>query len=124
MGESPCVQIRPTAFVRPFEWGEEWVRNWPDAPEFHSGNGQRSGSLPDRNEPADDQCVSDDYFAYRTPTDFRLEDGNLLKFTSAVETPYPENNIVHGQWFPPRGWPWGARIIRKEDRCDRAPSLE
>ena len=42
---------------------------------------------------------SDEFFSYRTPSDFSL-DGNLLRFTSAVETPYPENNRVHAQWFP------------------------
>ena len=27
----------------------------------------------------------------------------LLRFTSAVETPYPENNRVHAQFFPAQG---------------------
>ena len=42
---------------------------------------------------------SDEFFGYRTPSDFVLE-GNRLRFTSPVKTPYPENNTVHGQWFP------------------------
>jgi hypothetical protein len=42
---------------------------------------------------------SDDFFSYETPSDFRL-DGDMLRFTSAVRTPFPENNIVHGHWHP------------------------
>jgi len=84
--------------VRPFEWGVEWTRQWPVS---QSQNGHDPEShLLEMNRLVMQQ--SEEFFAYRTPTDFRLEDGNLLKFTSAVETPYPENNIVHGQWFAPR----------------------
>src|SRR5450432_127654 len=84
--------------VRPFEWGVEWARHWPG---FPAQNGHDPESyLLDANRLI--MSESQQFFDYRTPTDFRIEDGNLLKFTSAVRTPYPENNIVHGQWFPPR----------------------
>jgi hypothetical protein len=43
--------------------------------------------------------ASDEFFAYRPPTDFKLS-GNLLEFTSPVKTPYPVNDHVRGQWFP------------------------
>src|SRR5246127_4102263 len=70
---------------------------------------------------------SDEFFSYRTPTDFglerrevkvfstrevpdpRLEEkfrGNyseFLRFTSPVRTPHPENNRVNARWFPARG---------------------
>ena len=57
---------------------------------------------------------SDEFFAYKTPTDFRIEHrkvelfhtgseppkkqpkdewGKFLRFTSPVESPYPENNL-------------------------------
>lgn len=84
--------------VRPFEWGVEWTSNWPVTKALN-GHGPEAHLL-EMNRLVMDS--SDEFFSYRTPTDFRLVDGNLLKFTSAVETPYPENNIVHGQWFPPR----------------------
>lgn len=42
---------------------------------------------------------SEDFFGYRVPDDFRLDD-NLLRFRSPVETPYETNNTVHAQWFP------------------------
>jgi pimeloyl-ACP methyl ester carboxylesterase len=44
---------------------------------------------------------SDAFFAYRSPADFRLE-GCHLTFTSPLETPHPENNTVHAEFFPCR----------------------
>ena len=29
--------------------------------------------------------------------------GKFLRFTSAVESPYPENNCVNARWFPAQG---------------------
>jgi dienelactone hydrolase len=75
---------------------------------------------------------SDEFFAYTTPTDFRLEErhpelfptnvrpetlaqdaemkrqaaagelekAEFLRFTSAVRTPYPENDQVNARWYP------------------------
>ena len=83
--------------VRPFDWGMEWTGQWPNAvrnPRNGHGPEEYLGVL---NRAAME--ASDDFFAYRPPRDFRL-DGNLLRFTSPVETPYPENNLVHAQWFP------------------------
>ncbi len=105
--------------VRPFEWGLEWTRGWPclngDAAEpsekfFHELNRRIIGN-------------SDEFFSYRTPTDFRLERhkvqlnasggsngderdygiGHFLRFSSPVESPYAENNVANARWFPVRG---------------------
>lgn len=93
--------------VRPFDWGLDWTRRWPIALR-HPQNGHDPESyLRLLNRAAIES--SDDFFAYQTPTDFSL-DGNLLRFTSAVETPYPENNRVHGQWFPARVKPGARRV--------------
>jgi hypothetical protein len=54
-------------------------------------------------------AASDDFFGYATPSDFVLE-GSRLRFTSPVETPYPENNTVHGQWFPAAEKPGRRRV--------------
>ena len=79
---------------------------------------------------------SDDFFGYRTPTDFRLEQrpirvhgtgshanpavddakyagqfGNFLRFTSPVRSPYPENDLVNARWFP---------VVPKEGKPKRA----
>ncbi len=86
--------------VREFEWGLEWTQGWPIA-----------GRIPmDSRDPAEylrilsEAAVRDSsrFYGYRTPSDFRLE-GNLLRFTSPVTTPFQENNTVHAQWFPARG---------------------
>jgi dienelactone hydrolase len=102
--------------VRPLDWGIEWAAKWP------CRNG--SSSLPDPEHvltTLNRQILqsSDEFFSYQTPADFRLElpsnpvngsgstkshkDAQFLRFTSAVETPYPENNCVNARWFPARG---------------------
>jgi len=93
--------------VRPFEWGIEWAANWPVSERI-----PRDGHDPETYLRLLNQAIlesSDDFFAYRTPSDFAL-DGKLLRFTSAVETPYPENNLVHGQWFPAKFKPGARRV--------------
>lgn len=83
--------------VRPFEWGLDWAQHWPQAAHI-SPNGDGPGEwLAKLSRSAIER--SDEFFAHRTPSDFHLS-GNLLRFTSAVNTPYAENNVVHGQWFP------------------------
>ena len=85
--------------VREFEWGLDWCRDWPCA----------RGAEPDERDPAgylsrlSREAVRESrrFFDYEAPGDFRL-DGNLVRFTSPVPTPYAENNTVFGQWFPAR----------------------
>ncbi len=84
--------------VRPLEWGLDWTEHWPVV------NGTREAALAN---PAaylaqlNQQIVSrsDEFYAYRTPSDFRLQ-GNFLLFTSPVHTPYAVNNLVRARWFP------------------------
>jgi dienelactone hydrolase len=81
---------------RPFEWGLDWTEGWPAA-----------ASLPAEGTPLERMLAhgraaiadSDAFFHHNPPADAQLS-GNLLRFTSTVKTPYPENNVVHGQWFP------------------------
>jgi hypothetical protein len=42
---------------------------------------------------------SDRFFAYEPVRDYRLAEGELT-FTSAVRSPYPENNTARARWFP------------------------
>jgi len=93
--------------VRPFEWGLDWTPGWPVAQRFPRNGHDPESYLRLLNRAALES--SDEFFAYRPPSDFALE-GNLLRFTSAVTTPYPENNIVHGQWFPARTKPGARRV--------------
>src|ERR1700719_4492668 len=125
--ETRLTSVDNNRVVRPLEWGIEWTRDWPC----------RNGSLPHQT---DEQCeryireynlravaASDEFFAHKTPSDFRLEtrevqvfstreipeprlekrvDGTyaeFLRFTSPVRTPYPENNLANARWFPAKG---------------------
>jgi hypothetical protein len=86
--------------VRPFEWGLDWTRAWPNAQKLPQNGHDPAAYLRVLNQAA--LASSDEFFAYDTPRDFSLE-GNLLTFSSAVETPHPENNRVHAQFFPAQG---------------------
>jgi hypothetical protein len=94
--ESLCFRAT-NRVVRPFDWGLDWATRWPEslAP-------PRNGHSPkDFLLSLGKQAIarSEEFFGYRTPTDFHLNQG-FLRFTSAARTPYPENDVVHGQWFP------------------------
>jgi dienelactone hydrolase len=125
--ETRLTSVDNNRVVRPLEWGIEWTREWPC----------RNGFLPHQT---DEQCeryireynlravaASDEFFAHKTPSDFRLEQrevqvfstreipephlekkvggsyAEFLRFTSAVRTPYPENNLANARWFPAKG---------------------
>src|SRR4051794_14771963 len=83
--------------IRPFEWGLEWAEKWPVAQQY-----SRNGHAPEQYLHAlNDRALrnSESLFGYERPSDFRL-DGDMLRFTSAVSTPFAKNNIVHAQWHP------------------------
>jgi dienelactone hydrolase len=88
--------------IRPFEWGLEWMQGWPLVDgQWRSVAGTEAESfVHDLNRRIVSE--SDRFFAYETPSDFRLE-GDCLRFTSPVETPYAENNLVKARWFPAHG---------------------
>jgi Alpha/beta hydrolase domain containing 18 len=84
--------------VRRFEWGLDWLGMPP-------ANGNSSQALGDfvRSALAD----SGRFFAGDTPLDYRLDAAvhdraAQLTFTSPVQTPYPENNVVRAAFFPAR----------------------
>src|SRR5688572_4846297 len=73
--------------VRPFEWGCDWV----DAPTVGESAAERlegwaSAAVAD----------SDRFFALPPYDDYELR-GDRLTYASAVETPHPENNLVHAR---------------------------
>jgi hypothetical protein len=98
--------------VRPFEWGLDWL------------------GLPAAADPAaairdyGRQAVrgSDAFFAYRPPSDFRLE-GSHLTFTSPLESPHPENNTVHGEFFPSRRADGRALVVLPQWNADESGHL-
>jgi dienelactone hydrolase len=125
--ETRLTSVDNNRVVRPLEWGLGWARDWP------CRNGYPQGHVPEDPEKflADYNrriiANSDEFYSYKTPTDFRLEKrgiqvfstrevpdakleakvrgthGQFLRFTSPVSTPYPENNLVNARWFPARG---------------------
>jgi hypothetical protein len=77
--------------LRPFEWGLDWL-------------GIPDGDPPDVRAKVLEYAAgstrdSEAFFAHRTPAGFKL-DGHHLTFTSALSSPYPENNTVHAEFFP------------------------
>lgn len=75
--------------VRPFDWGAEWLTPQPV-----------NGNVADvvHHLTADAVRNSNDFYHFQTPADYRLN-GSHLTFTSAVRSPYPENNTVHADFF-------------------------
>lgn len=94
--ESLCFRAT-NRVVRPFDWGLDWAGGWPQALDAPKNGTDPLTWLLDLNGRAIQD--SERFFGYRRPGDFHLN-GNILRFTSPVHTPYPENNVVHGQWFP------------------------
>jgi len=108
--------------VRALEWGIDWAKRWP----LVNGNcPQAAQDYEPFLHQLNDEIVarSDEFFAYTTPSDFRLEkrkielfptgsnakekapkgDGLFLRFTSPVRTPFPQNDLVNARWFPAEG---------------------
>ena len=83
--------------TRPFEWGVEWLRDQD------LGAGDPREALQAWGERT--IAGSDAFYAVGPASDYTL-DGDQLSFTSAIETPHAENNVVSARWFPddsPRG---------------------
>jgi hypothetical protein len=99
--ERRLASATTTRAVRPFDWGLEWLEDHEIVPD----------ELPD--DPADllqvwgeeTTRVSERFYEVTPAEDYRL-DGDVLTFTSAVDTPHTENNVVSARFFPddsPRG---------------------
>lgn len=83
--------------ARPFEWGVDWLadQRLPDA--------DPRQVLQEWGEATVSR--SDEFYAV-TPADDAVLAGDMLTFTSAIQTPHPENNTVRARYFPdlsPRG---------------------
>ncbi|MGH9509260.1 MAG: alpha/beta hydrolase family protein, partial [Terriglobales bacterium] len=111
--------------VRPLDWGVDWTRHWPGANGNFPGHDPAAAKAFFHQMNRDAVADSDQFFAYATPRDFRLErrlpelhptgngqpasrarrerEADFLRFTSPVHTPYAENNLVNARWFPARG---------------------
>lgn len=103
---------RADRVVRPFEWGLDWV----------PANGHGPDAPPETVLSAWVEDVMRDTDAFFTPSptrDYTLTPASLdaqrggeagrLTFPSALETPHPENNVVHARYFPARHTPGAPR---------------
>ncbi len=110
--------------VRPFEYGLEWTRNWPCARNFpYDETTDPVEYLIRLNELA--IANSDEFFDYEVPSSYRLKD-SWLQFTSPVDTPFAENNLVRALWFPARNANgravvvlphWNSRLPQQNALC-------
>jgi hypothetical protein len=75
--------------ARPFEWGLDWL----------GLAGESDPAAGVRRYVAEALADSDAFFSYARPSDYCL-DHTHLTFTSPVVSPYPENNLVHAEFFP------------------------
>ena len=78
--------------VRPFDWGLDWIAS--------NGHGPSAGPLATIDAWVDRAMADSDRFYACPPTDAYELDGAWLRFPSVIETPHPENNLVHAQLFP------------------------
>jgi dienelactone hydrolase len=97
--ERRIAQRDKNRLVRPFEWGAEYAcahANGDDPRLLVSAHSARA------------LAQSDEFYALSPVADYQLTD-NVLTWTSAVETPSAENNIVRASFFPPIAQP-SARV--------------
>jgi len=95
--ERRLVSVTKDRLVRPFEWGLDWI----------DPNGHDPGAAPDavlREWVSHALADSPRFFETPDTSDYtyRVDAGGgegLLSFPSALETPHPENNTVHGRFF-------------------------
>ncbi|HEY1483338.1 MAG TPA: hypothetical protein VGF19_11470 [Candidatus Acidoferrum sp.] len=79
--------------VRPFEWGLEHIEGDPQHDDPRTFLREYTRNAIEH---------SAEWFTGREVTDFELSRENVLRFTSPMESACPENNAVHGQFFPAR----------------------
>ena len=77
--------------VRPFDWGLDWTRDWPGAQRFPR-NGHDPHAYLQLAEPGGPRIERRVFRLRAAYAIFALDGSTSLRFTSAVETPYPENN--------------------------------
>ncbi|MBV8819043.1 MAG: alpha/beta hydrolase family protein [Acidobacteriaceae bacterium] len=83
--------------MRPFDWGLEWAERWPQSAAIPQNGYSPARYLEELNRAAIRDSAA--FYGYEKPADFELND-NILRFSSPVRTPYPENDVVHARYFP------------------------
>src|SRR5262249_37561375 len=76
--------------VRPFEWGPGWTEGWPVPETLRPPQGQTDkAAMLDYWLAVNDHLVanSDQFYAYKPPTDFRVEHRKVELFHTGSEPP-------------------------------------
>ena len=89
--ERRLAAVATNRVARPFEWGLDWLADQP------LPSGDPSCALQEWGETTVPR--SDSFYAVEPAKDYTLR-GDVLRFTSAIRTPHPENDIVHARFFP------------------------
>jgi len=108
----------PNRRVLPFAWGLEHIGGDANDPDPRGFLGRFADATIAR---------SDDWFTANATGDYALE-GDVLSFTSAIASPWRENNRVYGQLFRPRKSKekgaavvvlaqWNSRWEEQQDVC-------
>ena len=118
--ETRLTSVDNNRVVRPLDWGLEWSSKWPGR--NGAPHGETARELASYFARFNDRIIqnSDEFYSYKTPTDFRLErrevqvfstrevpdpkleekvrgtHAEFLRFTSPVATPFPEKLPVTG----------------------------
>ena len=88
--ERRLAAIDTTRVVRPFEWGLDWLGLPEDDDPLARVKAWAAGALAD----------SDAFYAAGATSDYELRQ-DVLRFPSAVRTPYPVNDTVVARVFRP-----------------------
>jgi dienelactone hydrolase len=122
--------------VRPLEWGFDWLGEFTPAPQAAQSDLARmtvaSSAIVTRSDEFFGYQTPNDFRLERRhpllhPTNVRpetlaqdaelrrqaatgeAEQAEFLRFTSAIPSPYPENDIVNARWYPARHAPASKR---------------
>ena len=91
--------------VRPFEWGTQFIKEHVNGDDPRQLFREHTETVMRRSE---------DFYALPEINDYRLT-GELLTWTSAVQTPSVENNTVRARFFP--------AILKGKNRPKRRPAV-
>ena len=108
--ERRLASIDTTRLVRPFEWGLDWLGLLPGPDPLAAVKRWSGESLAD----------SDRFYTAPPTTDYDLSADDVLRFPSAIDTPYPVNNTVVARVFRPEARRSGARRWCADSRRPRA----
>jgi len=79
--------------VQPFYWGLEHIGGDPDDPDPGAFVREYARKAIESSR---------EWYAASPASDYHVDGENVLTFTSSIESPWPENNMVHAQLFPAR----------------------